>query len=470
MKRILALILEYFAFGLLVVLLSQCISQEEISLADPTTTPIATSTSTVTTCTECAYIVPATAYIVDGLKLGLQPGSIIGLDASFQYKNLLFRNIVGTIEKPIVIKNFGGTVTINGTGLPFSIKTETSKNFRITGGAHVNEYGIKLNGGHMGITLDKLSTNFEVDHVEIANSGFAGIMAKTDPSCDDATIRGNFLMERVSLHHNYIHDTGGEGIYAGNSYYENGMNTACGLRLPHEIHNIRIFDNKVINTGWDGIQLACATKVAHVYANTIENFGVENVSGQRNGLQLGAGTGGYCYGNFIRKGNGNGIAVFGLGDNIIHNNIIVNAGEHGIFCDERYTPGPGFKFINNTIVSPKLDGIRLYSEKVPMNTVINNIIANPGSYSTYVYPRSSADSFIFKITKTMPVDASNNFLTTNIPDVKFLNPDTFNYRLVSTSPIIDAGRDISSYNINKDYYRRARLNGTGYDIGASEYY
>jgi hypothetical protein len=469
MKRILALILEYVIFGLLVLLLSNCGDQHEISLTNPTATIVSPSSTTNTDCIECTFIVPANTYLIDGQKLGLQPGAIIGLDAAIPYKNILFRNIVGTVEKPIIIKNFGGTVTINGTGFNYGIRTELSKNFRITGGNRVNVYGIKITGGQMGITLDKLSTGFEVDHVEIANSGFAGIMAKTDPNCDDATIRGNFLMERVSLHHNYIHDTGGEGIYAGNSYYEFGMNTPCGLRLPHEIHNIKIHDNKVVNTGWDGIQLACATKVAHMYANTIENFGIENVAGQKNGLQAGAGTGGYIYGNFIRKGTGNGIAVFGLGDNVVHNNVVIEAGEHGIFCDERYTPGPGFKFINNTIISPRKDGIRLYSEKVPMNLVINNIIANPGSYSTYVYPRSSSDSFIFKITKTMPVDASNNFFTTSVNEAMFLNAAAYNFRLGSNSPIIDAGRDISMYNINRDYYRKLRLNGAAYDIGASEY-
>jgi hypothetical protein len=175
------------------------------------------------------------------------------------------------------------------------------------------------------------------------------------------------------------------------------------------------------------------------------------------------------YGNFIRKGTGNGIAIFGLGDNVIHNNIVVEAGEHGIFCDERYTPGPGFKLVNNTIVSPVKDGIRLYSEKVPMNVVINNIVANPGSYSTYVYPRTPNDAFIFKLTKTLRVDASNNYFTTDINELKFLNAQLQNYRVDATSPVINAGRDISTYNINKDYYKRLRLNGGAYDIGAFEY-
>src|SRR3546814_13312789 len=67
----------------------------------------------------------------------------------------------------------------------------------------------------------------------------------------------------VALHNNYIHDTGGEGIYAGNSFFM-GMNTPCGVKLPHEIHYIRIFGNIVRNTGWEAIQLGCATKGASI--------------------------------------------------------------------------------------------------------------------------------------------------------------------------------------------------------------
>jgi hypothetical protein len=470
MKRIISLFLEYFVFALLAFICFRCADTELTPTTSTTLTPIASASTTVASeCLDCTYIVPAGVVVIDGQKLGLQPGSIIGLSASIPYKNLIFRNIVGTDLQPIIIKNVGGTAVVDGTGFGYGIRTELSKNFRITGGSKPNTYGIRVIGGHMGVNLDKLSTRFEIDHVEIQNSGFAGIMAKTDPSCDDATIRANFVMEKVFLHDNYIHDTRGEGMYVGNSYYEFGMNTACGLRLPHEIHNVKIYNNRVINTGWDGIQLACANKGAHVYANTIENFGLENVAGQKNGLQAGAGTGGYMYGNFIRKGTGNGIAIFGLGDNVIHNNIVVEAGEHGIFCDERYTPGPGFKLVNNTIVSPVKDGIRLYSEKVPMNVVINNIVANPGSYSTYVYPRTPNDAFIFKLTKTLRVDASNNYFTTDINELKFLNAQLQNYRVDATSPVINAGRDISTYNINKDYYKRLRLNGGAYDIGAFEY-
>ena len=444
-----------------------------VSAEDSYTTTAAGTTGAVAElidCADCSYVIPEGQTVVDGTALGLTPGSIIGLNANIVYKNLTFRNIIGTPDQPIVIKNCGGTAQIDGTGTGFSLKTEGSKYFRITGGEVDNLYGIIINGGHMGISLGGLSTHFEVDHVEIKNSGFAGIIAKTDPGCDDATIRENFLMENVDIHHNYIHGTGGEGIYAGNSWYA-GMSTACGTRLPHEIHNIRIFDNLLKNTGWEAIQLGCATKGASIYGNTIENYGTQNKNTQNNGIQIGAGTGGLCYNNLIRNGTGHGLILMGLGDNIIFNNIIDKAGNSGIFCDERETPGQGFVFLNNTIINPAVDGIRIYAELVPLNVMINNIIANPGSYSTYVYPRSGAeDAFVYKLSDDVKIEMANNYFTTDTSLLKIRNVAESNYALESSSPVIDKGADVSGYHdIITDFYHQARLSGAAYDIGAIEF-
>lgn len=423
--------------------------------------------ATINDCSTCTYVVPAGTRIIDGLTLGLKPGSVIGLDARVKYENLIFRNIVGTLADPIIIRNCGGTVAVDGSGTTYGIKTELSAYFRITGGNVRNSYGIVVTGGTMGVNLGKLSTHFEVDHLEIQNSGFAGIMAKTDPGCDDATIRDNFLMKGIALHSNYIHDTGGEGIYAGNSFYM-GMNTSCGVRLPHEIHYIRIFGNIVRNTGWDGIQLGCATKGASIHANTIENYGMANKAAQNNGIQIGAGTGGVCYNNLIKGGTGNGLIVMGTGDNIIYNNVIDEAGGNGIFCDERYSPGPGFKFINNTIINPKSDGIRIYADLVPMNVIVNNIISNPGSYYTYSYPRTPEDAFIYKLNSNVKIDMSNNYFTINADTLGLNTLTTGTYRMPLTSPVVDIGADISGYNIRTDFYYKPRLKGSNYDIGAVE--
>ncbi len=464
-SRLLAAVLFFF-----VVTFQNCSSDPEISPTAPSysDTVVHTLAASDDDCSTCTYIVPDKTHLIDGAALGLKPGDVICLSAAIAYKNLLFKNIIGTAENPITIRNCGGQANLTATDLSFGLKMQFSKYFRITGGNTLGVYGIRITNGHIGMALGDLSTNFEVDHVEIQNTGFAGIMAKTDPTCDPATWRENFTMKNITLNYNYVHDTGGEGFYIGNSFYQSGVNTECGIRYPHEIHYLRVFNNTVKNSGWDGLQVGCATLGAKIYGNTIENYGVLDTYNQRNGLQLGEGTGGVCYGNYINHGTGNGMNVLGLANNIISNNIIVDAGDMGVFCDNRYTTGNGFVFINNTIISPFNDGIRIYADEVPMNVIVNNIIINPGNYSRYVYPRKPEDSFIYKY-KSVNVDLRNNFFRTSIDDAKFADAESNNYRPAAFSPLIDKGADISSHQILTDFYKKTRLRGPAYDIGAAEF-
>jgi hypothetical protein len=463
-----ALFIGCFAF------LFQCTTEEDITstedvLVDQSISATAVSTSPAN-CAECTYVVPSSAYTqtVDGAKLGLKPGAVICLRATNKYANIVFKNLIGSAYSPIVITNCGGTAILNATGMPYTMKTEKSKHIRITGGTGTT-YGIKLLGGHMGLTLEGLTTNVEVNNIEVYNVGFAGIMAKTDPTCDDATIRGHFTMYDVNIHDNYVHDTGGEGLYVGNSFYEKGRTLSCGVRLPHIISGLKIYNNKIIRAGWDGIQVGCALNGAYVYNNRIENFGYKNEPYQQNGIQFSEGTKGICYNNFIKSGPGIGINVVGYGDSFLHDNIIISAGTFGIFCDERTQISlAGFRVLNNTIITPGQDGIRMYNDYVPA-VVYNNIVVNPGSYSKYTYPRTGNDAYLYKLTKTIPLTAANNLFTRDINTVKFTAPLSADYHLQSTSPAVNKGKDIRAYNIPTDYYKATRLKGIQFDIGASEY-
>ena len=151
--------------------------------ATPTPAPAPTPAPVANDC-GCDYVVPSGKYEIDGKSTGIaSQGMLCVLKASTAYGNLKFVNIVGTASEPIIIKNCGGQVTISSSA-SFSLKTLNSKYFRITGSGSSDKYGIVLkNANSLGLTLGQLSTNFEVDHLEIANIGFAGIMAKTDPSC-----------------------------------------------------------------------------------------------------------------------------------------------------------------------------------------------------------------------------------------------------------------------------------------------
>lgn len=405
------------------------------------------------------YTVQPNDWFVDGTTIA--PGSVISIPAGTR-GSLLLKNIQGTADNPIIIKNTGGKVTFSASILAsYGVKTQNCRYFKILGiGTPGVKYGLDITGGNIGLTLDDLSSDFEIANVEVRNSGFAGIMAKTDPDCELATQRGHFTMSNVIMHDNYVHKTGGEGFYVGNSFYEDGVLAACGTVLPHDVVNVKIYNNRVDSTGCEGIQVGSAISGAEIYSNTVKWPGLSPfASGQNNGIQIGEGTGGKCYRNLIKDAPGNGIIVLGLGDNVVYDNIIVNAGAYGIFADSRYTPGPYFEFISNTIINPGLDGIRLNSESIPMNTVINNLFIIPGNGKA-----------INLMDSDVKLTASNNYTCKSVDDIKFrnFNADDFNLTANTPSPVINGGKIVLSYGVAVDYYGKARPNPAAVDIGASE--
>jgi len=62
-----------------------------------------TSYEEIADCKTCTYIVPTDAAIVDGEKLGLEPGAVICLDKAKQYGDVDFVNLEGSEESPIRI-------------------------------------------------------------------------------------------------------------------------------------------------------------------------------------------------------------------------------------------------------------------------------------------------------------------------------------------------------------------------------
>ncbi|MBB5394923.1 right-handed parallel beta-helix repeat-containing protein [Mucilaginibacter sp. AK015] len=404
------------------------------------------------------YTVQPSEWFVDGTNI--PPGAVVYVPAGMR-GSLLLKNFKGTAANPIIITNKGGKVTFSApTAASYGFKTQNCQFFKISGNGQAGvKYGFDVNGGNIGMTMDDLSSDFEITNVEVRNSGFAGIMAKTDPSCDIATQRGHFTMKNIKIHRNYIHKTGGEGVYVGNSFYAEGVSLACGTVLPHDIKAVYIYSNVVDSTGCEGIQVGSAVSGCKVYNNTITSPGLSPfASGQNNGIQIGEGTGGTCYNNLIKNAPGNGIIVLGLGDNLVYNNYIINAGNNGIFADSRYTPGPNFQFINNTIISPGDDGIKLNSVFIPMNTVINNVIINPGTGVA-----------IHRMNGDVKLTTANNYFNTDVNDCGFVNFNSGNYRLKASSPLINAGSNVSAYGINTDYYGGVRPSGSGFDIGAAEF-
>ena len=429
------------------------------------------------------FIVGLNILNYDGTKLGIKPGDTIYIEPGHR-DHLRFYNIHGDSLNYVVFINNGGLVELSTTTCNFGIQVYNCSYFKLTGtGCSTLNYGIRIGStpvGTNGLSLDGFSTNYEVDHIEVLKSGFAGICANPKPDCEGKLNRGNFTCRNTIFHDNYVHGTLGEAFYVGHSFYT-GYTITCDsakkVVYPHEIHGLKIYNNIVDSTGLDGIQVGCATLDCEIYGNKVTNYGVKNEDDQNFGIIIGGGTGGKCYNNSIINGSGDGINVFGIGNNIIYNNIIVNAGysfsnstskkAHGIFCDDRSTiEGSSFNFFNNTIISPNGDGIRFFSTKSRNSKICNNIILKPGSYGSYYYVNQS---FVYYNSKTVDLTLSNNYFSNDVlPNMNFTNLDDINL-YCSGLPIIDQGMDVRVFDIFTDFNGNERVKNNACDIGAFEY-
>ncbi|QMW05843.1 right-handed parallel beta-helix repeat-containing protein [Spirosoma foliorum] len=395
----------------------------------------------------------------------VQPGQIICVQAG-TYTYLRFQDMQGTAAAPIKIINCGGKVTVGDPANYGGIQFYNCLYFKLTGsGDSQTPYGFLINqsGGGSGLAITNKSSDSEVEQVEIMNMAFAGIMAKTDPTCDPTTQRGGFTMYNVNIHDNYIHDVYGEGIYVGNSFWSAGMNKTCDntsqVIYPHDVIGLKIYNNLIERSGAEGIQYGCAPN-AQVYRNTVRNPGASPFSTyQDNGIQIGEGSGGFFYGNIITNAASAGLIILGhTGNLIVYNNVIANSGSNGIFCDNRTgssvnTPAG---FLQNTIVTTGKEGIKLYNEN-NINTIVNNILVNIWQNRYIAFGQGATAT------------QNNNLTNSSIAAAQFVNASGLNFQLTNTSPAVNAGMNLSSWGITTDLLGTSRPAANAYDIGAYEY-
>lgn len=434
------------------------------------------SSKTLSQDCNCDHTITLDQEIIDGSKLGISPGDTICIEAG-KREYLWFENFEGTQDQPLVFINCGGQVVISNT-TKWGISISNSKYFKILGtGDPAYKYGIKIDGvATVGVSFNRLTTDFEAGYIEVNKSLGVGCSAKTDPECDKPeTWRGNFVMRNVDIHHFYVHDAGtkeagGEGFYIGHSFF-NGIDKPCGKLYPHNIENIKVHDNIIENIAWDGMQVSCAISGTEVYNNSIKNYGLLKNGAQQAGLVVGGGSKGKFYNNTIDNGTGAGMSVFGQGDVYVFNNMISNIGQNGIFIDDRTTAsGLGFHVYNNTVVNAKLNGITVYSALSTDNTFYNNLIVNPGNQTVFVSNPKKAFIYLENMPgKVVDFDSANNFFSKDVASVKFAEPANLNFHLQKTSPVIDKGRDLSSLGVtfDLDYFKRSY--GKAFDPGAYEF-
>ncbi|HMI67843.1 MAG TPA: right-handed parallel beta-helix repeat-containing protein, partial [Cyclobacteriaceae bacterium] len=423
---------------------------------------------------NCKFTIPAgSAYTYfDGTAKGVLPGDVICVQGG-NIGSIQFVNIRGAANNPVIIRNCGGQALIGGPTVNNGIFFNSSRYVHITGtGDSGFTYGLKIiqtSLGSQGLAYAGLSSDIEIDHMEIQKAGYAAIMAKTDPSkncADVSAVRPNFTLYNVSIHDNYIHESGGEGIYLGDSFYT-GTLVFCGsTQYCHEVRGVRIYNNRFENTGRESIQVGSGVSDVEIYNNKIYNYGAGNLNTQNGGVQLGVGTAGRLYNNFIKGGTGPAIAVQGIGGDYVYNNVIVNPGQEAITVNTRPTPLStdivnkgylgGVYVVNNTIVNAASAAIIEYVNGAPGNVLYNNLIVASSTVWDKTYT-------------TTDWKRSNNIVIPLLANAKFVNPGADDYHLSSGSLAIDAGTNVSAYGITSDADRKSRPAGASFDAGAYEF-
>ncbi len=343
----------------------------------------------------CDHTLPSSHYAFDGFEHGVAPGETICL-ASGQRGPMKLSNIHGSEAAPVTVKNCGGIVET--TPYNYAISIQHSTHLKLSGtGADKHNYGIRL-GGTLGI--EKLSSNIEVNNVEIYRADFAGIMAKTDPTCESNTQAGQFTLANLNIHHNWIHHTeNGEGMYLGytGKYRTLTCDGVIQKVYPHDLQGLRVQHNLVHHTAAEGIQTNSLTADTIISNNRVSLYGQDPFAiYQNNGIQIG-GIDVTLENNVIDTGSGNG--VIAIGENIrIRKNTIVNAGSFGIFADNRPAEGTEagqaglpHQYVNNTIIDSAQEGIRSYvrltegANIVHGNTMINDGLPNQYGEEKFIH-------------------------------------------------------------------------------------
>lgn len=259
-------------------------------------------------------------YLPDLRELGINPGDTIVIPSG-TYTGITIGNIHGTADKKVKIVN-----APEGKVVSRYLRLHNATHFTISGSGSSDQYGFLLGAkdSNASLSISEATSDFEVQRVECQDST-CGFFFKVNSHADKPlTIYPNWTMKNLNIHHNFLHNIHGEGMYIGHTGGNGGQggNPLIPIRLDH----VKIHHNRVESTDWDGIQLATAREGAEIYGNVVRNYGLANKATQQAGILLGGSTTGKIYDNWIENGTGNGIEYFGYGKGEISGNTLISAG------------------------------------------------------------------------------------------------------------------------------------------------
>jgi hypothetical protein len=413
---------------------------------------------------DCDVTIELDVGVFDGSAV--QPGQTVCVRGGPR-EYLRLQKLDGAEGQPIVVRNCEGVVDISNDDRGYALTVDDSRHVHVTGtGEDGVPYGFRARAARTGpdysgmsVSVGDLSTDIELDHVEAYEAGFAGINWKTEPRCDGSANLDTFVMFNSKIHDNYVHDTGGEGLYFGSTGYGGRVYTCDGDEVtlyPHEHHGADIHDNIFENTGWDGAQIGVTPVDCAFHHNLIHNVGLGGELYQQQGLQIGGASSCEVYSNVLMDGPTNGIFILGADDTLVYNNLVIDFGDAGIYANDQDQPlDARFRFAHNTIiVGGGMRGLAVFGAGLGPGWAFNNAIAGPDALG---------------VGNEVPDFVQMANMTADTPDtLGFVDPAARDFHLREDSPLRDAGVAPPDVEIPIDLENVPRDDGSP-DIGVYEW-
>jgi len=407
-------------------------------------------------------------------SLNVKPGDTLCIAAG-DYDYIYFNKLVGTADKPIIIKNCGGQVRVGvrSTASNGAFVLSRSKYFKIEGnGAPGITYGFDVNGTNAkgaimyGFFLGDGCTDYDLHHVYIHDCG-TFIQAKTIQQCAHPEwLEGSFVMRNVKIHDTKCRNSAWEGFYIGNTHYLFSEGS-CKDMKSHHVENLQVYNNDLENMGSDGIQISMADLGTNlVHHNRVVNYATSKNVAHGYGILGGGGSTLRIYNNRVDKGFNCGIQIFGSGINYVYNNVVSNIDYEGINVTDKllFQPATGYIY-NNTVYNTDVNGIKIYADLTTVgHKVYNNLVIAKGTQ--YDYPQSG---FYIRGAKPIKFEALDNLTYKTLDAAHFENAGAGDVKLTAQSGAVNHGRDMNDLGLHTDMDDHSRPLSGKYDVGAYEF-
>ncbi|MDQ3037732.1 MAG: right-handed parallel beta-helix repeat-containing protein, partial [Myxococcota bacterium] len=350
--------------------------------------------------TACDRVIDASERRVDGAADAA--GSTLCVRASdTPIGSLEIRDVSGTADAPVRVIPCGGVLRIGAGSSTDAISIVRSRHLQLSGG---DETAIRIEGGDgysMGIAVRGCTEHLELDHIEVTGTSYTALRNHV---ADDACVeRSGF-----SVHHLYVHDVGGEGMFLG-------LNSGTS---PNLLRDVEIYENRIERTGYQGIKVGTTVVNAIVRDNVVIEPGARDVGGEDTGI-TGSAREWRIEGNVVVRSRAS-CAFLSGGTIDLVNNVFVGCGGPGATFNGAPTR---VRIAHNTFVRVGGEGVRWWGGSPTGSTFANNLFLDHPDAGL-----GPTDAEIWTI-------AGN--LETTIDDARIVDPvdpDAAGYADVATPP------------------------------------